>query len=68
MSLYPGNSLKGYQWLVNNEVVMDFWFKDRTLTIRKDTTKEELDKFKRFLTEEQSWNIDYINENEHKVK
>ena len=68
MSFYPGNSLKGYQWLVDNEVVMDYWFKDRTLTIIKDTTKEELDKFKRFLTEELSFKVDYINENSHKVR
>ena len=35
-------SLKGYQWLnENNEVIMSFRFKDLMIDIWKDTTKEE---------------------------
>lgn len=45
-------SLKGYQWLdEKGEVVFSYLFKDRTIDVWKDTTKEELDKFKAFLNE-----------------
>lgn len=45
-------SLKGYQWLdEKGEVVFSYRFKDRTIDVWKDTTKEELDKFKAFLNE-----------------
>lgn len=43
-------SLKGYQWLDKEGYpVMSYRFKDLTIDIWKDTTKEELDKFKEFL-------------------
>ena len=45
-------NLKGYQWLdEKEEVIMSFRFKNLTIDIWKDTTKEELDKFKEFLKE-----------------
>lgn len=48
-------SLKGYQWLNDKqEVIMSFTFKDRIIDIWKDTTIEELDKFKAFL-KRQGW-------------
>lgn len=60
-------SLKGYQWLNDKEeVVMSFTFKDLTLDIWRDTTKEELDKFKEYL-KEHSCEIRHINYNNHKV-
>ena len=43
-------SLKGYQWLdENGEVVFSFLFKDKIIDVWKDTTIEELNKFKKFL-------------------
>lgn len=43
-------SLKGYQWLNDKEeVVMSFRFKDLVLDIWKDTTEDELNKFKEYL-------------------
>ena len=46
-------SLKGYQWLDEKQnVVMSYRFKDREIDIWKDTTKEELDKFKEFLKQQ----------------
>lgn len=45
-------SLKGYQWLNDNkEVIMSFTFKDLTLDIWKETTEEEINKFKKYLKE-----------------
>ncbi len=43
-------SLKGYEWLDGNGVVvMRFRFKDLSLDVEKDTTKKELDKFVEYL-------------------
>lgn len=45
-------SLKGYQWLDDNgKVVMSFTFKDLTLDVWQDTTKEEYLKFIKYLKE-----------------
>ena len=43
-------SLKGYEWLVNGEVVMYYRFKDLTLTLLHDVTAEQLEEFKTWLT------------------
>lgn len=62
-------SLKGYQWLNdNNEVVMSFSFKDLTLDIWKDTTLEELNKFKEYLKEQSFNKILKINYNGHEIR
>ena len=42
-------SLKGYEWLVNGEVVMCYRFKDLTLTLLHDVTTKQLDEFKTWL-------------------
>ena len=43
-------SLKGYQWLNDNkEVVMSYYFKDLSLIVWKDVTREELNKFIEYL-------------------
>ena len=61
-------SLKGYQWLNDKEeVVMSFRFKDLSLDIWKDTTKEELEKFKEFLKEHSFDTILEINYHDNKV-
>lgn len=45
-------SLKGYQWLDDNgKVIMSFTFKDLTLDVWQDTTKEEYLKFIEYLKE-----------------
>ena len=45
-------SLKGYQWLDDNKIVlMSYTFKDEVLDVWRDTTKDELENFKRFLKE-----------------
>lgn len=60
-------SLKGYQWLnENKEVVMSYSFKDLTLDIWKDTTVEELEKFKKYI-KENSFEIEHINYNGHSL-
>ena len=60
-------SLKGYQWLnENKEVIMSYTFKDLTLDIWKDTTREELEKFKKYI-EENSSEIGHINYNGHSL-
>lgn len=54
-------SLKGYQWLNDKEeVVMSFTFKDLTLDIWKETTEEEINKFKEYLKEHGFDTILYI--------
>lgn len=61
-------SLKGYQWLnENKEVVMSFRFKDLTIDIWKDTTEEELNKFKEYLKEKSFDRILKINYHNNKV-
>jgi len=61
-------SLKGYQWLNDKEeVVMSFTFKDLTLDIWKDTTEEELNKFKEFLKEHSIDRILKIDYHDNKV-
>lgn len=61
-------SLKGYQWLNDKEeVVMSFRFKDLILDIWKDTTEEELNKFKEFLKEHSVDTILRIEYNGNKV-
>ena len=61
-------SLKGYQWLNDKEeVVMSFRFKDLSLDIWKDTTKEELEKFKEFLKKNSFDTILEINYHDNKV-
>ena len=61
-------SLKGYQWLDENEnVIMSYTFKDLKLDIWKDTTKEELDKFKKFLDEHECKH-NHIDFHYHNVK
>ena len=61
-------SLKGYQWLDDEEkVVMSFTFKDLTLDIWKDTTEEELNKFKEFLKEHSVDRILKIDYHDNKV-
>lgn len=43
-------SLKGYQWLDSNkEVAMSYHFKDLSLNVWKDVTREELNKFIEYL-------------------
>lgn len=57
-------SLKGYQWLDDEEkVIMSYYFKDETLYIWKDTTIDELEKFKKYLKEHycETIHIDYNN-------
>ena len=61
-------SLKGYQWLNDKEeVVISFRFKDLILDIWKDTTEEELNKFKEFLKEHSVDTILGIEYNGNKV-
>lgn len=61
-------SLKGYQWLnENEEVIMSFRFKDLQIDIWQDTTKEELDKFREFL-KEKGFKESSIDFHYHKVK
>ena len=43
-------SLKGYQWLVNNRVVMSYLFKDRILDIWEPVSEEALDRFKAYIS------------------
>ena len=60
-------SLKGYEWLKDNKVIMNFNFKYLELTLFEDVTKKELEEFKNFLKEknEKILKIDY---NNHKIK
>ena len=60
-------SLKGYEWLKDNKVIMNFTFKYLELTLLEDVTKKELEEFKNFLKEknEKILKIDY---NNHKIK
>ena len=41
--------LKGYQWKIDNKIVMSFTFKDLTLDVWNDTTKEEYEKFVEYI-------------------
>ena len=60
-------SLKGYEWVKDNKVIMNFTFKYLELTLLEDVTKKELEEFKNFLKEknEKILKIDY---NNHKIK
>lgn len=61
-------SLKGYEWLNGNgEVVMSFRFKDLSLDIVQDTTKEELDKFIEWL-KQQGENTYYIHTHAKEIR
>lgn len=61
-------SLKGYQWLDDNgKVVMSFTFKDLTIDVWQDTTKEELDKFKQYL-QSNSWNDVKLELHGHEIR
>ena len=61
-------SLKGYQWLDDSgKVIMSYTFKDLTLCIWEDTTKEELDKFINYITNEHSFEVRHIEYLDHKV-
>lgn len=44
-------SLKGYEWLVDNKVVMSFRFKYLELDIWEDVSEEEQQKFINWLAE-----------------
>lgn len=64
-------SLKGYQWLdEKGKVVFSYRFKDRTIDVWKDTTKEEYDKFRAFLERHgiDGLQISGMNFHWHKVK
>ena len=43
-------SLKGYQWLIDNKVVMSYLFKDRILDIWRKVENEEIEKFKEYIS------------------
>lgn len=61
-------SLKGYQWLDNNnKVIMSYTFKYCELDIWQDTTEEELNNFIQYLKDHycDKFNINY---NNHIVK
>lgn len=46
-------SLKGYQWLDDNgKAVMGFFFKDLSIFLWEDVTKEEYDKFYEYIREQ----------------
>lgn len=61
-------SLKGYQWLDDNgKVIMSYTFKDLTLDVWKDTTKEELEKFIEYIKEQVSFEVRHIEYHDHKV-
>lgn len=42
-------SLKGYQWLIDNKVVMTFTFKRLELDVWEDVSITELEEFKKFI-------------------
>lgn len=68
MSFNYGHSLKGYEWLDDEgNAIMYYTFKDLTIHIIQDTTKEELNKFKEWL-KEHSCNNTGLNFHYHKVK
>lgn len=61
-------SLKGYEWLdKDGKVIMYFLFKTRNIYISKDTTREEIEKFKAFL-KEHSWEVSQVVYNNYKVQ
>lgn len=61
-------SLKGYKWLNDDgEVVMSFRFKDLSIDIWQDTTKEELDKFIEYL-KQQGENTYYIHTHTKEIR
>ena len=43
-------SLKGYQWLIDNKVVMSYLFKDEVLDIWQKVENEEIEKFKEYIS------------------
>ena len=42
-------SLKGYEWLKDNKVIMYFTFKYLELTLLEDVSKKDLEEFKKNL-------------------
>lgn len=60
-------SLKGYEWLKDNKVIMYFTFKYLELTLLEDVSKKELEEFKNFLKGKNE-EILKINYNNHKIK
>ena len=62
-------SLKGYQWLDDNgKVLMSYTFKDLTLDVWKDTTKEELDKFIEYIKGQVNFEVRHIDYHDHNVR
>ena len=45
-------SLKGYEWLHNNKVVMSFFFKNLELIVWEKVSKEEEQKFVDYITKQ----------------
>lgn len=63
MSLNYGHSLKGYQWLRGDKVIMSYLFKDRIIDLWDDVTEKELEDFKAYINSD----IIAVNYNNHKI-
>ena len=61
-------TLKGYKWF-NDEgkIVMEFRLKDLNIYLYQDTTREEIDKFKAFLSEH-DWKVSKVVYNNYSVQ
>ena len=59
-------SLKGYEWLQNDKVIMYFTFKYLELTLLQDVSKKDFLEFKDFLQKE-NCNVLKINYNNFKI-
>lgn len=61
-------SLKGYEWLDDNgKVIMCFTFKRLELFLFEDVSKEEYDKFIKFIEEEHTFKVARIVDNDFKI-
>lgn len=61
-------SLKGYQWLRDDKVIMLFTFKDREVFLLTDVTEEEYNEFCKWLDENAPFKDERVlNLNDHKI-
>lgn len=60
-------SLKGYQWLKDNKVIMYFTFKYRELVLMQDVSQKDFNEFKSYIKNNINFDVLKVRYNDFKI-